>query len=271
MRRSVVFVLILGLCWVPMSSASAERQWGDPDSASIRPGMRIAMEEGTECTANFVFTDSEGDVYLGTAAHCVDRIGQKVWRTEGSWYTGSEYLFPFGEVAYSGFLSQGVDSSPCYVVLSCSDPAWDDFALIRINSEAHQAVHPAMLHFGGPTGLIPFEEVEVGDRILTQGASSMRPGPSRLGAREGYVVDKDSTTNRVYVWAVPGIFGDSGSGVMLADGRALGTLVTLEFERGMQNGIVSLSASLELARQRGMDVSLATWDLLDPGHLPNLR
>src|ERR1044071_10321381 len=60
---ATVVALILG--GVGAGSASA---WAPASSATVHPGVQV-FTDGTQCTANFVFTGG-GKTYLGQAAHC---------------------------------------------------------------------------------------------------------------------------------------------------------------------------------------------------------
>jgi hypothetical protein len=92
-----------------------------------------------------------------------------------------------------------------------------------------------------------------------------------LDEHEGYVVAtaNGGWTTVVYTVA-PGVPGDSGSAVVLGDGRALGDMVTLilaPYPAG--NGVSNLAMALDYARQAaGVEVELKTWSLLEPGLLP---
>lgn len=241
-------------------------EWGEPGDQSIRPGIPLLIGDGAGCTANFVFRGTgsrAGTLYLGTAAHCVDDdTGAPVYHAE----TGEE----FGRVAYSSFKELGIESQPCPVIVSCSDDNNNDFALIEIDEEHRDDVHPAMLHFGGPTGLVPYEDVDVGDKVLTYGNSPLRPGPGHEDRHEGYVLGKEDPSTVLVYTVTPGIFGDSGSGGMLGDGRALGVVVTIHPVPPGQNGVSALSSALDFAATVGWDVELQTSELRNPGLLPAL-
>ena len=43
--------------------------WAPATTAAIHPGTMM-YTQGAQCTANFVFTDSAANVYVGYAAHC---------------------------------------------------------------------------------------------------------------------------------------------------------------------------------------------------------
>src|SRR4051812_9416301 len=50
-------------------NAAATAAWAPAATATIHPGVMM-YTDGAQCTANFVFTDSAGDVFVGYAAHC---------------------------------------------------------------------------------------------------------------------------------------------------------------------------------------------------------
>src|SRR3954469_16873782 len=59
--------------WVPAHTAAA--QWAPAATGPIHPGTMM-YTDGAQCTANFVYTDSAGNVYVGYAAHCAGTGGQ---------------------------------------------------------------------------------------------------------------------------------------------------------------------------------------------------
>src|SRR5688572_12357676 len=60
---------VLGaLLVLALAPAAANAQWAPADSATIHPGV-MTFTEGSQCTANFVFTNG-ADVLIGQAAHC---------------------------------------------------------------------------------------------------------------------------------------------------------------------------------------------------------
>src|SRR3954454_21185918 len=50
-------------------TAQAAPSWAPAGTALIHPGTMM-YTEGAQCTANFVYTDGAGNVYVGYAAHC---------------------------------------------------------------------------------------------------------------------------------------------------------------------------------------------------------
>src|SRR5262245_3519156 len=66
---AVLASVLLGAAAVTTAPAQAAPQWAPAATAKIHPGTMM-YPQGAQCTANFVFTDGAGDVYVGYAAHC---------------------------------------------------------------------------------------------------------------------------------------------------------------------------------------------------------
>ncbi|MBD0324043.1 MAG: serine protease, partial [Aldersonia sp.] len=64
----IALLLIVALLLVQPSSANAAIAWAPADEATITPGVQT-FTGGSQCTANFIFTDGS-DVFIGQAAHC---------------------------------------------------------------------------------------------------------------------------------------------------------------------------------------------------------
>ena len=68
---------VLGAAAAPCTVAAAvtapptppRPTWAPAATAAIHPGVQM-YTDGAQCTANFVFTDGAGNVYVGYAAHC---------------------------------------------------------------------------------------------------------------------------------------------------------------------------------------------------------
>lgn len=245
-----------------------EHTWPNINSAQIRPGVAILVGNSL-CTANFVFRDRvNGTIYVGTAAHCVDGLGQTVKVIEHGvplvTYTPGPTI---GKVVYSSWetLPNGAPNSALL----------NDFALIEVAPSSIDLVHPAMLYFGGPTALAEGSSFSTGQKVLSAGNTPLRPGPNDLDRLEGKIVSPGSTWSFdayfvPYTWG-----GDSGSGVMTGSGKAAGILVR---SIGVGTGpavvytsydvITKLDPALEHAAKHGFDVELQTWELLDDGRLP---
>ncbi len=244
--------------------------WPSVDEAVIRPGVRIVQGEpfsGT-CTANYVFSSPDNrTLYLGTASHCVtgQAIGDPI-AIGGGVVTGTLVYCSWGG-ATSGAACE--DKEPG------DDGFEDDFALVHIPDDARSLVHPALMHWGGPTG-IASTPVETDTLVLTYGNTPLRDGDQDdieiADPREGYVDASTEASTRVTL--VPAsISGDSGSPILLHDGRALGVVQTVSVgTSGVANGVVNLAAALaSLEARTGAVLELKTFQLLDEPTLPHER
>lgn len=232
--------------------------WPSMGSATIRPGATIG---GRICTANFVFSDpSNSTLYIGTASHCVSgkSIGDDVEIAN---------INAAGTVAYCSWkVIDGTEDCPEGTGPGNSlvrDP--NDFALVEIKAKHRGQVHPALLHWGGPTGI--GAPPQVGDRVLTYGNSGLRPG-NALDPREGYVHSSGQVTSEMY-FVPPSISGDSGSPVIRPDGQTVGVLFGGDTVPPGSNSIANLDHAVSYMEDNtDLDVELKTWRVLDSGTLP---
>lgn len=253
------------------SGQAQEPAWPSPGEASIRPGVQIRSSSG-QCTSNFLFLDrGRSQVMLGVAAHCFsqnpDAGSNGCDPAKGPLEPGAEASITGasepGTLVYSSWwtMQQTNESSGA----ACNA---NDFALVEIDPADHDSVNPAVLHFGGPTGLAAAEDVTTGDKVVWYGNSGLRPPVDEIHRNEGYVLTADGWTAVVYSLS-PGVQGDSGSGLMTADGDAIGILSTVRLapEPG-SNGIGLLAPMLDYANQHGVSAELVTWDQMGQGRLP---
>jgi hypothetical protein len=266
-------VLSLALVW-GAGSASA---WAPEGSATIHPGVMTftnapSFASGAgQCTSNFVFTDASGGVYLGQAAHC-SSTGSNT-STNGC----STQSLPLGTPIYSGDLvNGGIQNGTKIGTLAYNswiamqnahetDPntcAFNDLALIKIDSGQVGSVNPTVPFWGGPNGLAPTVS-SAGDRVFTYGNSILRGGVSALspkgGASLGDLEGSGGWSQDVYT-VTPGIPGDSGSGFMDAGGNALGVLSTVQLAPvAASNGVGTLAKELAYANSAtGLGLNVAT-------------
>lgn len=233
--------------------------WAPAASATIRPGVQM-LTDGAQCTANFVFTDSSARVYVGYAAHCAGLgeatdtdgckakslpLGTRVtFEREGGLVTGGERVGR-GTLVYSSWLTmqrlRTTNADAC---------AYNDFALVRVDRADLSKVNPTVPFWGGPTGLAPSTS-DLGDQVYTYGNSSLRGGYEQLSPKTGVSdgVFGGGWTHGVYT-ATPGIPGDSGSGFLDAQGRAMGVLSTLNLlPFPGENGVSDLGKALSFAQR----------------------
>jgi hypothetical protein len=249
--------LLAALAVVAAPGAEADTAWADPDEASVRPGVQM-LTEGGQCTANFVFTDGS-NVLLGYSAHCAGTGGAT--STNGcdapTHPTGTQVEIEGadqpGTLAYSSWETMQqrgeTDADACQ---------FNDFALVALHPDDHDAVNPTIPFWGGPEGVAsgsaPLE------KAYTYGNSSLRLGIELLSPKEGYSLgDSAGGWNHAVYTVTPGIPGDSGSAVLDRDGAALGSLSTLAIAPlAGSNGVTDLGLALDYAnRHGGMNAELA--------------
>ena len=192
MRIRHAFVLTSLLAVLSPSTARAEAPW-----VPIQPGARLNLLPGT-CTANFVFASGD-ERFIGTAGHCVG-VGRRIADASG---------VPFGTVVFS------VNAYPAL-----------DFALIQIDANRLADVSPSMRVWGGPTGVaktgpITSETTLPGTPLRQHGYGTTWREYEQTQRRTGVLGSVPTT-----IWSgyLPCSGGDSGSGVILASGEALGVL-----------------------------------------------
>jgi hypothetical protein len=238
LRASVLFLLLAaGLTAVP-SGASADPTWAPAATAAIHPGTMM-YTAGAQCTANFVYTDDAGNVYVGYAAHCAGTgsstdtngcttdsvpLGTPVTFTNDGSLISDGTPVGHGTLVYSSWITEHqlgtTDANTC---------AYNDLALVKVDPADVGKVNPSVPFWGGPTG-IDTDGTQFGDRVYTYGNSSLRFGVSALSPHTGISLGDDPAdggwSHPLYT-LLPGIPGDSGSGFLSADGTAVGVLSTL--------------------------------------------
>lgn len=212
--------------------------WAPAATAAIHPGTMM-YTEGAQCTANFVFTDANQNVYVGYAAHCAGlgaatdtngcdaetlKVGTPVTFNEGGSLLSDGTVVGHGTLAYTSWgTMQARNESNDNVC------AYNDFALVKVAAADVAKVNPSVPFWGGPVG-IDTNGTEAGDQLYTYGNSSLRAGIEALSPHTGFSLGDDPAdggwSHPLYT-VTPGVPGDSGSGFLSADGSAVGTLSTL--------------------------------------------
>ncbi len=207
--------------------APAAPTWAPAATATIHPGVQT-FTRGGQCTANFVFTDTTA-VYIGQAAHCAGTGGN----TETNGCLSSS--LPLGTpVTVGGASRPGVLAYSSWVTMHNtgeSDPAicqFNDLALVRLDPADVGKVNPSMPHWGGPVGLAASSS-PITSLVYSSGNSELRLGLALLQPKLGVSLgDHAGGWSHHVLTLTPGIPGDSGSGFLDAQGRALGELSTIE-------------------------------------------
>jgi hypothetical protein len=202
----------------------------------VRPGAEVITQDLTICTMNFVFRGSDHRMYVGTAGHCVPdpaNAGESL-PGEHTWPKGT------GPVATD---SQG-NAIGHYAFAILKGPR--DISLIRLFRGVTPI--PAMCRWGGPTGIntdITNQQVQL--HFYGNGELLGALTPARDLRASGM-----PDPNEVYADGAISP-GDSGSGVISADGRAVGVLVTLGVHLGPAGfgvaGITRLPPQLPIAEK----------------------
>lgn len=197
----------------------------------IRPGAW--MESPAACTFAFVVEDEDGKLYITTAGHCVNRVGEAVTiREEGE----------IGTVV--AFRDAGAEH---------------DYALIVIHEEKYDRVDPTMIGWGGPTGLYTGGPGGLqGVQTLKHygwGTATWMDHTSRCRLAAGSAGSWGSNTFSMFGTV---LFGDSGSGTITADGQALGINTHLQpaVVNGVSTGPRFDHALDELSGLTGLQLSL---------------
>jgi hypothetical protein len=272
MGRARLRVAVAGLAAAALGGPGAlaaapvrATSWAQADQAAIHPGVQVFVQ-GAQCTANFVFTDSAGNVYLGMAAHCAgtgaatETDGCDAGTLpEGTQVRIGDPQSPVatGTMAYSSWVrmqqAHETDANTC---------AYNDLALIRIASGDVAKVNPTVPFWGGPTGEVA--PLSAG-RVFSYGNSELRLGISQLSPKTGLGLTPGAGgwTQSVYT-LTPGVPGDSGSAFLDARGRAVGVLSTLAIlPLPGSNGVGSLEKEIAYARVHGVP-GLAVVDGTEP-------
>lgn len=242
-------------------TAQAAPSWAPAATAAIHPGTMMSTD-GAQCTADFVYTDAAGDVFIGYSAHCAGKgeatdtngcdqasvpLGTEVTFTNDGNLASEGTAVGHGTLAYSSWITEHrlgtTDADTC---------AYNDLALVEVDAGDVSKVNPSVPFWGGPTG-IDTDGTQAADRVWTYGNSSLRAGLTALSPHTGTSLGDDAAdggwSHPLYT-VTPGVPGDSGSGFLSAGGKAIGTLSTLGLAPlPASNNIGDLAKELAFARQ----------------------
>jgi hypothetical protein len=241
---------------------------------TITPGVQM-FTKGAQCTGNFVFSDAAGRTYVGYAAHCAGKgaatdtngcntdsqpLGTTVRFAEGATLATSGTTLGHGTLVYSSWRSMrahGASRAAC---------AANDFALVRVDAADAGKVSPTVPFWGGPTGLA--SKAPAGSQVYSYGQSSLRP-TTLLSPKTGLSLGATNNGWGLDVYtATPGVPGDSGSGFLDAQGRAVGTLSTVAIAPlAGSNGMGNLGRELAYAQQHS---GIAGLHLVEGGRFTGL-
>ncbi len=192
---------------IPVPAAGGTAPVATGTCPGVRPGAMVQTEVGL-CTDNFLFAAPDGERFIGTAGHCIlgkgpkpGDVGEKVWPKGAGPEAKDAAGKRIGEFAYA--------------VLQ--DPK--DFSLIRLDPGVQAS--PEMCNFGGPSGI---NDDMTPDPVTLEYFGNGIGAGSTVPARSAVAIGL-SSPDHVYALGLA-LPGDSGSGVISQDGRAVGVLVT---------------------------------------------
>src|SRR5438876_7783722 len=229
---------------IPVPAAAP---FGTGTCPGVRPGAIVLSDVG-QCTLNFLFLGSDGASYIGTAGHCI--LGT------------SPFGGDVGEMAWApgtGPAARDADGNRigefAYAILQ--DPK--DFSLIRLDPLVQASA--GMCHFGGPTA-VNDDRPDLTELVVLNWFGNGIVVGTLLPARSALAAGMPDPDHVFAQGAVAP--GDSGSGIISSDGRAVGVVVTVgvhigtSFDSGVI-GITRLTPQVERAQQvLGVDLALQT-------------
>lgn len=247
MNRSKAVLAPILVALVALTAPAGSAAWAPAESASIHPGVQV-FTAGAQCTSNFVFEEG-GSVYLGQAAHCSGTGGQTETDgcSSGSLPLGTPVEISGasrpGTLVYNSWLTMQADGEN-----NADTCAYNDLALVEIDSADVSSVNPSVPGFGGSTGLGGAGEPS--STVYSYGNSELRGGVTQLSPKQGIVVQNEgSGWSHIVSTLSPGIPGDSGSGFMNESGQAFGVLSTLQIAPlAGTNGVGDLGKELAYMR-----------------------
>jgi hypothetical protein len=170
-----------------------------PSEIGIRPGAWMLFPSG--CTMNFIFR-SGSSYAIGTAGHCVSRVGEPVTLLTLAPGTSNPVLVNVGNVLKRADGGIG-----------------NDFALVSVNPVLNSWVDPTIAVIGGPCGQFGGSGIQT---VFHYGHGLVigTGGTSRAGVATTW-------QSNMFGWDGAAIFGDSGSPVRIGTLPAAGNLTHL--------------------------------------------
>jgi len=232
---------------IPVPAAEDSAPVGAGTCPGVRPGGRVLTTVG-DCTLNFLFRAPDGTRYIGTAGHCVSPGTASNYDSNPDGNGRIEMVWSWGDCPVAKDPAGHRIGEFAYAVVLPPK----DFALIRIDAAVEAS--PEMCHFGAPRGVYTTDTATATAVVLQyygsgEGIETVAPARSAVAL---------GTPNPDHVYAAGlALPGDSGAGVMTADGLAIGVLVTfglhgIAFEPGPNK--TPTPRSLPHADESGVDL-----------------
>lgn len=225
--KRLLLVLGLAAAVLPVPSASAV-------NGVLQPGDYMVAGSAA-CTTNFVYDGTgslAGNVYVGTAAHCVETVGQDVSDINGH---------VWGDVA----------------IIGDANSTAPDYAFIQVRAADVSRVSAAVKGYPAyPTGVATSADTNIGDLVQISGYGlGFDFSNVTEEQRRAVLTYQDSSTADVLG---PIDFGDSGGPLVHAGtGKALGIVSRLCTGLCEETG-PTVEGILAQAAARGFTVTLRT-------------
>ncbi|MGH9038830.1 MAG: hypothetical protein ACRDZ3_01215 [Acidimicrobiia bacterium] len=233
----------------PAPAAGESAPVGPGPCPGVRPGGRV-VSTIADCTLNFLFKAPDGTRYIGTAGHCVELGHETTFKdsdNDGNGRVERVWAWGNGPLAMD---STGVRFGE-FVYAVKYDPK--DFALIRLDPGVPAS--PEMCHFGAPRGVSTTATADTGGAVVlryygnAEGVGDVTPARSAVAM---------GTPNPDHIYAAGlALPGDSGAGVMTADGLAIGVLVSTGYQ-------LPAPSEFPQANEKGVDVGTMGITTLGP-------
>lgn len=201
--------------------------------SKIQPGAELRTKAG-QCTLNFVYDGigvNAGRVFIGTAAHCGDKVGDRAMDGGGD---------PFGSFAFLGN----------------ADETTHDYAFIEVDQQHLSRVDPAVKgHPEYPTGFTTPDETAVGDLIQMSGYGLGFGETQPTQEQRQTILQSDD--EELFTLSGPSVNGDSGGPFVHVDtGKALGLVSQYGFSRAATDVGPTIQGVLAKAARAGFPVQL---------------
>lgn len=260
--------------WSPRASTA---------TATLHPGSLFMFEDPTPlrpafkgyCTLNFLFSGSDGSMYMGTAGHCQPEAhtnpedAYSPTNSDRSWPAGQGPVAMDTHGNRIGEFAYYIQNAPETAFSAINGPGnrrlpVGDFALIRL--DANVGASPSVCHFGGPWGVFtdtPSRPLEMRMYGNGYGLGYNHTTESPLPAAARPLVATTGAPNKEYIFADTAFsVSDSGSPVLTVDGKAIGVFSGVwegyRVQGGIEAGsvIIARIQPLRRAAEKKLGISL---------------
>lgn len=264
-----------------LGDVTMDTTYGVPSrSTGIQPGSMLftTFPEGPTtagCTANFVWEDCRGDLYIGAAGHCflpgdavaTDNTASDEERRNGETYDPSGLTVTVcADCTFGGATALSVVKGPVIelgevvyarqVERNGTEGPGHDFGLVRIPSDKRELVDPSLPQWDGPNG-VSNDAIELGLPVNFYGSGvangEVYPTKGRIGDSLG-----GGTDGNIWYGVLRSTPGDSGGPLIgaLGTGKEAGGILTHLTTSGVAGTTMSQCKKM-VRRGIGLDIDVA--------------